>query len=115
MIYLMFGAVALVAASIGWLLGGLNVSRRDEKMMDKYRRDYASIATRNGELAEENATLAQHLAEADAQLQLSVQEIHGLREEREKLQQQFAERVYEVKAPRKRTRAGQSVTTEVVE
>ena len=57
-------------------------------------------------LNERCATLAQRLAEADAQLDLQVHQIHGLMEERKSLQAQLQEAL----KPRKR-RAGQAVTT----
>ncbi len=156
MIWFLSGAVAFVSASLGWLFGGMNMSRRDALEMWTVKQHYAEKERRLEKRVDETDRRAlayadkldeaqAHLAEADAQFQASVQEIHGLREERKSLQLKLdeanrlmeglqtrimsigdairekqeptPEAVYEVKKPAtpRKRTRNQPVTTEVVE
>ena len=75
-----------------------------QELIDKY----LNVKAQRDLLNTENAALVKHLAEADAQLQKSVEEIHGLRMQRQALQLKLDEAT----KPRKRPRAGQPVVVE---
>ncbi len=83
MIWFLSGAVVFVSASLGWLFGGMNMSRRDalEMWAMKHQRDDARA--QRDRLNTENAALTAHLAEADAQLQKLVEELHFVQYERD--------------------------------